>query len=76
MMVRKIQATSSMLCDLQIEGHNRVIQKGKYASQVTGEDDVKAQGIYHGKQCYDAALEHYAALEKEAIHGTSVDGEQ
>lgn len=69
---RKIPVETNILCDLQVEGHNRLIPKGKFATQIIGDETVKCQGIYHGKYCYDAALEHYEELkEKTGIKETS-----
>lgn len=67
LLARKIKVETNALCDLDIEGHNRIIPKGKYLTQIIGGDDIKAQGQYHGKQCYDAALEHYKTLEKRNV---------
>lgn len=74
MMARKIPVTTSLLCDLEVEGHNRLIPKGKFATQVIGDETVRAQGIYHGRHCYDAALAHMEQIEKEEKHGKDIDG--
>lgn len=62
MMVRKIKLDTNLRCDLVHPGHSQLIplrpdangKKHAYAMQVV---EGEAQGIYHGKQCYEAALE-------------------
>lgn len=63
---RRIKMEQNRICDW--EGHDdfhRKIEKGKYAIQVIGDETIKAQGIFHGKGCYDAALENYKKLKGE-----------
>ncbi len=56
LLARKIPVTANIRCDFC----HRTIEKGKYASQVVGDPDVvKAQGTYHGRECYEAALADY-----------------
>jgi hypothetical protein len=62
LMARKIRVDTSIRCDWD----HRVIEKGKYATQVVGDPDhVKAQGIYHGRLCYESALTNYEEKVKE-----------
>ena len=63
LLARSIRAESNLLCDWRAEGHNPIIRKGKHATQVVGEG-VKAQGLYHSRACYEAALQHYEELER------------
>lgn len=56
--------TYKRLCHLEQVGHNKVIQPGKIAYQVTS---GKAQGVYHNARCYQNARKHYEQLEKEFI---------
>lgn len=57
-MSRRIPAESNLRCDYC----HKLIPKGKHAHQIT---EGKAQGIYHGRQCYEAALAEYENLQKE-----------
>lgn len=41
---------------------HKIIPLGRYGSQVR---EGKAQGLFHGKQCYDAALDTYEKIERE-----------
>jgi len=50
------------LCDLQAPGHNRIIQPGKAAVRITSGD---AQGLYHGRRCYEIALKQYRELKNK-----------
>lgn len=62
LLARKIKVDTNLRCDFD----HLVIERGKYATQVAGDPEVvKAQGIYHGKQCYDAALSDYQQKIKE-----------
>ena len=57
-MARSIKVETPIRCDWD----HKAIEKGKYATQVI---EGKAQGIYHGRLCYEAALENMEDLEKE-----------
>jgi hypothetical protein len=59
-MGRTFKVTTSLRCDFC----NKQIPVGKYATQV---NMGKAQGIYHGPRCYDAARKHYEELEKQKL---------
>lgn len=61
LLARKIKVETNLRCDFD----NKVIPIGKYATIVRGEQTLKAQGTYHGRPCYEAALRHYKELEKE-----------
>lgn len=53
---RSIKVETNIRCDFC---HNQ-IPRGKYATQVIGDpEEVKAQGLYHGRLCYEAALADY-----------------
>ena len=65
LMSRKIKVETSIRCDFD----SRVIEKGKYATQIVGDESVKCQGIYHGKNCYDAALNHFNEAKREIENG-------
>jgi len=53
---RQIRVETNLRCDFE----GGIIPKGKFATQVSGDPKaIKAQGIYHGSQCYHAALEDY-----------------
>lgn len=53
---RKIRVETNLRCDYD----HLTIEKGKYATQVVGDEQtIKAQGIYHGRFCYEAALADY-----------------
>lgn len=53
---RQLKVETTLRCDYD----HLVIAKGKYATQVVGDPEtVKAQGIYHGRNCYQAALATY-----------------
>lgn len=58
---RSIKVTTPIRCDFD----HRPIEKGKYATQVIGDSEIKAQGIYHGRICYESALAHYKDTVKE-----------
>jgi len=62
---RSLKAETNLICDLELEGHNKIIPKGKVAVQVTGDETIIAQGLYHSRMCYEAAREHYLKLKKE-----------
>lgn len=59
-MARKIKMETNGRCDFC----HGIIPVGRYGSEVRGEG-VKAQGLYHGKECYDAAREHYEQMQGE-----------
>ena len=61
-MARQIKATSPMRCDLQAPNHSQLIQAGRVGYQV---HSGKAQGTYHGRQCYEVARAQYESKEKE-----------
>lgn len=62
LLARKIKVESNLRCDFD----HLIIDKGKFATQVAGDPEtVKAQGIYHGRQCYEAALQDYTQKKKE-----------
>ena len=62
LMARKIKVETNVRCDWD----HLVIEKGKYLTQVVGDPDtVKAQGVYHGKNCYESALADYEQKIKE-----------
>lgn len=50
------ESTGRMVCDFC----HMVIDKGRTATQIR---EGKAQGLYHGRRCYEAALAHYEELE-------------
>ena len=54
-MGRKISLKENIRCDFD----NGVIQRGKSALQVTGDKNVKCQGTYHSRMCWEKALEDY-----------------
>jgi len=59
---RKIKVETNLRCDFD----RGLIPVGKYATQIVGDPQTtKAQGIYHGRLCYEAALKHYEELLKE-----------
>lgn len=57
-MARKIPITTQLRCDFD----HQIIGIGKFATQVT---EGEAQGIYHGRNCYEAALGYYRKLKQE-----------
>ena len=57
-LARAIKPGANLRCDFC---HKQIL-KGKVAYQVK---DGKAQGIYHGRQCYMAALKKYKELEQQ-----------
>lgn len=62
-MARQIKPSGhKRVCDFDGEGHNRIIHESKIAYQVV---EGEAQGLYHGPQCYGAALKKYRALKKQ-----------
>lgn len=70
MRARRIKMESNHLCDWdEHEPFGMKIEKGKYAWQVVGDETVPAQGLYHGKGCYDNALAKYEKLKKEVEQG-------
>lgn len=61
-LARSIRVDTAIRCDYD----HRPIEKGKYATQVVGDpEEVKAQGIYHGRLCYEAALSDYNDKKKQ-----------
>lgn len=50
------ESTGRLVCDFC----HKTIEKGRTATQIR---DGKAQGMYHGRMCYEAALRHYEELE-------------
>lgn len=60
-MARKIPVTTNIRCDFD----HRVIEKGRFATQVVGDENIRAQGLYHGRLCYEAALADYEQKLKE-----------
>lgn len=66
MMVRKPIAQTAIICDWdEHDPFHRKIEKGKPIFQIRGDETIKAQGNYHSKQCYDAALAKYKELKEE-----------
>ena len=62
LMARKIRVDTNLRCDFD----NGIIPIGKFATQIVGDPQtVKAQGVYHGRLCYESALRHYEELTKE-----------
>lgn len=59
---RKIKVETPLRCDFD----HMPIERGKYATQVVGDpQEVKAQGIYHGRLCYEGALANYQEKKDE-----------
>lgn len=59
---RQLKVETPIRCDYD----HRPIEKGKYATQVVGDPEtVKAQGIYHGRLCYESALADYTKKKDE-----------
>lgn len=58
---RSIKIETAIRCDFC----GRQIQAGKYATQIIGDESVKAQGMFHGRNCYEGALEDYQEKTKE-----------
>ena len=54
-MGRRIKMESPIRCDWD----HTVIEKGKFAWQVVGDETIKAQGLYHGQGCFSNALADY-----------------
>jgi hypothetical protein len=62
LMARKIKVESNLRCDWD----HQIIHQGKYATQIVGDPtEVKAQGLYHGRLCYEAALDDYTKKKEE-----------
>ena len=61
LLARQLKEHPNMRCHFD----NILIPVNKPAYQITGGEDIKAQGIYHGRQCYESALKHYEEVEKE-----------
>ena len=59
-MARKIRVDTNLRCDYD----NGIIPIGKFATQVK---DGKAQGIFHGRLCHDAALAVREKLEQDDV---------
>lgn len=66
MHARAYKAETAVRCDLNAPGHNALIPKGQTYYVI---NEGKAQGKYHSFRCYEAALRHYEALEKDMQHG-------
>jgi hypothetical protein len=58
LMGRQIKITTNLRCDFD----HSIIPVGRVGYQIT---QGKAQGMYHGKLCYEAALKKYEELEKQ-----------
>ena len=64
LLARKIKVEIGIRCDWD----HRPIEIGKYATQVQGDPkEIHAQGIYHGRQCYESALKDYEEKLKESV---------
>ena len=62
LMARKIRVNTAIRCDFD----HGIIPKGKYATQVVGDPkEIKAQGIFHGRICYENALAKYNELKDQ-----------
>ncbi len=57
---RSIKIETAVRCDFC----HRQIEKGKYGTMVNAEGSV-AQGLYHGRLCYESALADYQQKVKE-----------
>ena len=57
LMGRTFRVNTSIRCDYC----HKAIPVGKFATQV---NNGKAQGVFHGPRCYQAARQHYEDLEK------------
>ena len=57
-MARVLKPGTNLRCDFC----HKQIPKDKTAYQV---NDGKAQGIFHGRRCYEGAYKHYEELEKK-----------
>ena len=69
-LARKIKVTTNLRCDFD----HGIIPKGKHATQVIGDPEtVKAQGMYHGRQCYEAALADYTKKKEDFDMQKEVD---
>ena len=57
---RQIKITTSRACDWEHPDNpfSRVIPKGKIGYQIVGDEEIKAQGLFHGRTCYEAALKN------------------
>lgn len=73
LMARKIKMETNGRCDYDFQ----IIRRGNYASQIIGDPEtVKCQGLYHGRQCYEMALQHYNEKTKNnKLREGSVSGE-
>lgn len=59
---RSLRVETNIRCDYC----HRQIEKGKFATQVSGDpEEVKAQGTFHGRLCYEGALADYETKVKE-----------
>lgn len=58
---KTFHVTTAIRCDYC----HRIIPVGKNATKISGDSSIKAQGIFHGKQCYEAAKNHYEELENK-----------
>lgn len=61
LLARQIKMSTSKPCDFEHPDNpfTRVIKKGKVGYQVVGDETIKAQGLYHSRFCYEAALKKY-----------------
>jgi len=59
LLARKIPFKTKIRCDWD----RREIPLGEngvgYATQITGDETILAQGVYHSKLCYESALADY-----------------
>ena len=64
---RQIKITTSIVCDYEHPENplQRVIPKGKIGYQIVGDEEVLAQGIFHGRFCHEAAVANYKEKLKE-----------
>lgn len=59
---RSIKMQAAQRCDFC----GRAIEQGKYGTMVTGDPkEVKAQGLFHGRMCYELALYDYEEKRKK-----------
>ena len=68
---RSIKIQTDVRCDYD----HLIIPKGKFATQVVGDPgEVKAQGLYHGRLCYQSALADYNDKKEQFDLQEEVDG--
>ena len=72
---RQIKIETSRPCDYEHPDNplQRIIPKGKIGYQIVGDENIKAQGLFHSRFCYEAALKNYNELTKKM--GTGEDNE-